>query len=109
MSLHPVELFENALALFNQSGATATIVYKNWKGEVGLRRIKPIQVFYGATEWHPAAQWLLKALDVEKNAERDFALGDIQSWECHASDAPTELAGLADAAKALLSVAPTQR
>ena len=53
------------------------IGYTNWKGEKGDRHIQPLQVWYGATQWHPEEQWLLRALDVEKQAERDFALKDI--------------------------------
>ena len=53
------------------------IRYTNWKGETGDRYIMPLEVWYGATQWHPEEQWLLRALDVEKQAERDFALKDI--------------------------------
>ena len=53
------------------------IVYTNWKGETGDRDIMPLQVWYGMTKWHPAKQWLLRAFDLDKQAERDFALKDI--------------------------------
>lgn len=56
------------------------ILYKNWRGEIAWRTIVPIKVWFGATQWHTEEQWLLKATDVDKNAERDFALNDIQSW-----------------------------
>jgi predicted DNA-binding transcriptional regulator YafY len=56
------------------------IVYTNWRGETAERTIEPIQIWFGGTEWHKEEQWLLKATDVEKGAERDFALKDIQSW-----------------------------
>jgi hypothetical protein len=48
--------------------------YTNWRGEFAVRKIIPQSIWFGATEWHPEPQWLLKAIDVEKNAERDFAL-----------------------------------
>lgn len=51
--------------------------YKNWEGKTATRRVIPISFWYGTTEWHREEQWLLKALDVEKNAERDFAVKDI--------------------------------
>jgi predicted DNA-binding transcriptional regulator YafY len=57
------------------------IVYTNWRGETGTRKIIPEKVFFGATEWHPENQWLLHAYDVEKEAFRDFALKDIASWK----------------------------
>lgn len=57
------------------------IVYTNWRGETSKRVIKPIKIWFGATNWHKQEQWLLKATDIEKNAERDFALKDISSWQ----------------------------
>lgn len=50
------------------------LFYKNWRGEIAERAIIPRSVRYGSTEWHTEPQWLLLALDVEKNAEREFAL-----------------------------------
>lgn len=60
---------------------TVIITYTNWRGETGERQIVPIELWYGSTEWHSEPQWLLKALDVEKQAERDFAMADIASWK----------------------------
>jgi hypothetical protein len=51
--------------------------YKNWENKVAVRKVEPIKIWYGKTKWHPKKQWLLKAIDVEKKAERDFALKDI--------------------------------
>lgn len=55
-----------------------TIAYTNWRGETSERIIIPIEVWFGKTEWHPEEQWFLKAHDVRKDAERDFALRDIK-------------------------------
>lgn len=55
-----------------------TIKYTNWRGETAIRKIIPIKIWFGSTQWHKTEQWLLKALDTEKEAERDFALKDIQ-------------------------------
>lgn len=57
-----------------------SIVYTNYKGVTGTRRIVPIEILFGHNEWHTQDQWLMRALDLEKNAERTFALKDIQSW-----------------------------
>ncbi len=57
------------------------IDYTNWRGERGLRRILPIEVFFGINEFHPGEQWLLKAIDLDKNVERVFAMKDIHSWQ----------------------------
>lgn len=56
------------------------IVYTNWKGITSTRHIIPIEIFFGSTEWHKEEQWLLNAFDVDKQANRAFALKDIKSW-----------------------------
>ncbi len=56
------------------------IIYTNWRGETAERVILPISIWFGSTQWHPTQQWLLKAHDVEKDAERDFALLDIKNF-----------------------------
>ena len=57
---------------------TVKILYTNWKGEVAWRTVLPRKIWFGSTEWHREEQWLLKALDIEKDPERDFTLKDIQ-------------------------------
>ena len=51
--------------------------YVNWEGKKAIREVEPIEIWYGKTEWHKKDGWLLKAIDVKKQAERDFALKDI--------------------------------
>jgi len=51
--------------------------YKNWKGEESTRKVVPMDIWFGHTEFHPEDQWLLKGLDIHKGAERDFAIHDI--------------------------------
>jgi len=63
-----------------------SVVYTNYMGETALRHIVPRRLWYGATEWHPDAQWLLDALDLDKGADRTFAMKDIRCWfrePCH--------------------------
>jgi len=62
------------------------IRYKNWRGETGIRKIVPEKVVFESTEWHTEEQWLLYALDVEKSAQRGFAIKDIEIW----SETPIE-------------------
>jgi predicted DNA-binding transcriptional regulator YafY len=59
---------------------TVRILYTNYRGETTLRRIVPERVHFASTDWHPKPQWLLDALDVERNAMRSFAMKDIRSW-----------------------------
>lgn len=53
-----------------------TFQYTNYKGEESRRHVKPLQLFYGSTQWHPKKQWILQALDLDKNEARSFALSD---------------------------------
>ncbi len=80
------------------------ICYKNWRGEVADRAIRPLRIWWGRTEWHPTSQWLLEAVDVEKGAVRDFALADMvfhtASPEAFAALEPVQ-ALIAGAAKCL--------
>jgi len=62
-----------------EQNKTVTIVYTNYKGVTGTRRIVPIEILFGHNEWHTEDQWLMRALDLEKNAERTFALKDIKA------------------------------
>lgn len=54
-----------------------TIVYRNWRGEVGRRTITPVSMRFGHTPWHPEKQWLISAFDHGKGRWREFALKDI--------------------------------
>jgi len=59
----------------------AHLVYKNYKGEIGERKIIPIDVYFGSNEYHKSMQWLMKVWDLDKNAFRDYALKDIVEWK----------------------------
>jgi len=56
------------------------IDYRNYRGERVWRTIVPRRIHFGSTEWHPEEQWLLDALDVEREVERTFAIKDIAAW-----------------------------
>lgn len=55
-----------------------TMEYKNWRGEVAIRTIVPVEIWFGKTDWHPEQQWFIKATDVDKSEIRDFALRDCK-------------------------------
>ncbi len=57
-----------------------SIDYTNHRGERHERRIVPRSMRFASTPWHPEPQWLLDAMDVEKNVERSFAMKDIHAW-----------------------------
>jgi predicted DNA-binding transcriptional regulator YafY len=62
------------------------IRYRNYKGETAVRRINPGHIWFGATSWHPEPQWLLEAIDLDKGAERSFAMSDILDFNCSELD-----------------------
>jgi predicted DNA-binding transcriptional regulator YafY len=53
---------------------TVTFTYKNHRGEISVRLAVPIMMVFGRTDWHPEPQWLMHGLDVNKDAERTFAI-----------------------------------
>lgn len=62
-------------------GTAIEILYTNYRGETARRRIVPSCLRFGSTEYHPEAQWLLDAFDIEKSAERTFAMRDVHEWK----------------------------
>lgn len=58
-------------------GDVLTFWYTNHEGKKSLRRVVPIHVYFGSTEWHPEQQYLLRAFDLDKLAMRDFAVVDM--------------------------------
>ena len=56
------------------------ILYTNWKGITSYRNIIPKSVEFKSTDWHKEEQWILNAFDLDKNADRGFALKDIKEW-----------------------------
>lgn len=71
------------------------IDYTNWRGERRTRFIAPttlvnassyagipavFHMTFEATPHHEIAQFMVRAFDLEKGAERTFAMADIHSW-----------------------------
>lgn len=50
--------------------------YTNYRGETGVRNIRPIRIYWGVSDWHPEPGFLLHAWDIDKQDYRDFALKD---------------------------------
>lgn len=62
-----------------------SFLYTNWKGVTRQRRVIPQHIEFGSNEHHKEPQWLLVALDLDKNAQRSFALNDIVDWSSETS------------------------
>ena len=57
------------------------IDYTNHRGERAWRHILPLgQISFENSQWHPETQWVMEAVDLDKNAIRDFALVSIHEW-----------------------------
>lgn len=56
------------------------IDYTNWRGERSIRKIVPMRIAWENSEWHPETQWILEAIDIEKQENRSFAFASIHSW-----------------------------
>lgn len=60
-----------------------TIDYTNWRGERSKRLIRPVRIEFTENEFHQGRQWLLFAVDLDKQLPRTFALSKIHSWSEH--------------------------
>ena len=56
------------------------IDYTNWRNERRVRSIKPIEIIWGCSEWHPVNQYLLRAKDMEDGKVKDFTMSGIHAW-----------------------------
>lgn len=59
------------------------IDYTNHRRERAWRHIEPMALVFAPSEWHEGLQWLLLAWDLDKQAERGFALTGIHCWLDH--------------------------
>lgn len=62
------------------SALAITVRYKNYRGEISIRKIIPLSLTFDSTEYHKEKQWLLEVWDLEKLAHRTYALKDIEEW-----------------------------
>lgn len=53
------------------------VFYTNYRGERALRTLDVVEIWLGSTKWHPEKQILVKAVDIDRGVERDFALKDM--------------------------------
>ena len=57
-----------------EQNSVLEFIYTNWQGITSKRKAVPIKVVFSSNEWHPEPQWILVAYDIDKQAERGFAL-----------------------------------
>jgi hypothetical protein len=56
---------------------TVTFWYRNYRGEISRRVAAILGLRWGSSEYHKEPQWLLRGFDLEKEAEREFAIKDM--------------------------------
>lgn len=64
-----------------RTGREVRIDYTNWQGVRKNRVILPLRMWFGTSDFHKAPQWFIKAIDLEKDELRDFAVSKIHAWE----------------------------
>src|SRR3990167_7460763 len=63
----------------NDKNKKIIISYTNHRNDTRERAIIPIEIWFGVSKWHDGEQWFLKAFDLDKQEERDFAFLSIGS------------------------------
>lgn len=54
-----------------------SVRYTNWRKETSVRNIRFQKLWYGCTDFHPQAQWLIDGYCLDRQADRTFALRDM--------------------------------
>lgn len=70
---------EEFILLEVSNGSCIEFDYVNWKGIKGHRKVVFGRLLFGSTEYHSEEQWLMEALDVDKDATRVFAISDMSN------------------------------
>jgi hypothetical protein len=71
----------SSIATVNKDDLLVEFYYRNHEGKQSYRRVLPMVIWYGTTQWHPEPQWFLKArADDRDGQERDFAMSGILGY-----------------------------
>ena len=62
-----------------KEGVVIEFDYVNYRGVEGKRKAKVLSIYNGETEYHHGVQMLLKGIDLDKNAERTYAVKDMNN------------------------------
>jgi hypothetical protein len=77
-----------------EPGKYVRVLYTNYKGETAWRHIQPLDIPPRRTtpddQYHPNT-WVLEVWDLDKNAQRSYALKDIHKWVEAGSEMYTRL------------------
>ena len=59
------------------SGTVIRFRYTNHRGETAQRHARFFSFGFGTTEYYQTPQWLMRALDLDRNLERTFAMAQM--------------------------------
>lgn len=54
-----------------------TFSYVNHSGVLMIRSVVPLRIFFGTSLYYTEPQWLMEAFDLDRNANRTFAMNKI--------------------------------
>lgn len=54
-----------------------TFSYVNHSGVLMIRSVVPLRIFFGTSLYYTEPQWLMEAFDLDRNANRTFAMSKI--------------------------------
>jgi hypothetical protein len=63
-----------------EDNADLTVLYRNYRDEIRVRKIRPVRWWFGKNEYHKTPGWMCTAIDLERKTAdgsvvtRDFAL-----------------------------------
>jgi hypothetical protein len=57
----------------------ASFDYVNYRGEKSHRKVTPLGLRFGTSKYHKESTFLLRALDLDKGEEREFAIRDMSN------------------------------
>lgn len=72
-------------------GEPLTFTYRNHRGEIGRRTVTEPRIHFGSTSYYPSPQWLLTAMDINKQAGRTFAVSSILSFGDPGTGVPADV------------------
>lgn len=59
------------------------VTYTNHRGEIALRNVVPMRIWFGLSEWHVGERWLMTVWDTDKKELREFALSECDFTKSH--------------------------
>jgi len=72
--------FINLIMTYSKMSHLARFVYRNYRGEIEIRVIKPLSWRFGTSEYYKKPVLLLEGICQDKNKVREFAISNILRW-----------------------------